>query len=530
MKAKRIRYIWIKADSFCSVLHIIYLERDILGSMTVTLDGNSLDIDSLYRIAVDHEDVEIDKSALERTRESRKSLEQLYESGINIYGVNTGFGNLLNTKISPENRIDLQLNLIRSHSSGVGLPLPNSCVRAMIVVRLNSLLKGFSGITIALLEFMRDVLNSQFCPYVPRYGSVGASGDLAPLAHIALSMMGEGKAYFMNEELESGVALRKAGLKPYSFKEKEGVSFINGTAAICGILAINLKRSYNLIKEAILAAGISFEALRGTTRAFTSWALAARNQPGQSLIGREMLNILNGSPNLKDPYNTKIQDAYSLRCIPQVYGAVLDTINYTRTVLEREINSVTDNPLIHDGEYVSAGNFHGEPVALVSDFMAIALTDLGNMIERRIARLTDSSLSGLPPFLSPSSGLNSGYMIPQYVAAALCNRNKTLCFPSTADSIPTSANQEDHVSMGTNAAIKLSEILDNVEDIVAIEMLLSSQGVHFLKDEVSKTVNEIVKEFRKIVPVMDKDRPPSPDIEKARDFLRKLDLSNIRLE
>lgn len=498
--------------------------------MTVILDGNSLDIDSLYRVAVNHEEVDIDKSALERTKASRKSLEKLFESGINIYGVNTGFGNLLNTRISPENRIDLQLNLIRSHSSGVGDPLPKEYVRAMIVVRLNSLLKGFSGITTSLLEFMRQILNSPVCPHVPRYGSVGASGDLAPLAHVALSLMGEGKAYFGDEEMESAEALRRAGLKPYSFREKEGVSFINGTAAICGILSVNLSRSYSLMREAILTAGVSFEALRGTTRAFTPWALAVRNQPGQSLVARELLNILNGSPNLKEPFKTKIQDAYSLRCIPQVYGAVLDTMNYTRTVLEREINSVTDNPLIHEGEYVSAGNFHGEPVALVSDFMAIALTDLGNMIERRIARLTDSSLSGLPPFLSPSSGLNSGYMIPQYVAAALCNRNKTLCFPSTADSIPTSANQEDHVSMGTNAAIKLSEILDNLEEIVAIEMLLSSQGVHFLKDGVSRTVGEILDEFRKIVPVMDRDRPPSPDIEKAKDFLKRLDLRSIRLE
>lgn len=498
--------------------------------MTVTLNGRSLDIDSLYRIAQYHEEVEIDRSSMERTIESRRSLEELYESGKNIYGVNTGFGNLLNTKISPENRIGLQINLIRSHSSGVGEPLPEVYVRAMIVVRLNSLLKGYSGITTGLLESLKDALNSEFCPVVPRYGSVGASGDLAPLAHIALSLMGEGRAYFRGTEMDSSEALRKSGLKPYNFREKEGVSFINGTATICGILSVNLHRSYSIMKEGLIAAGTSFEALRGTTRAFTPWAMAARNQPGQAIIARELVNILNGSRNLQEPFTSKIQDAYSLRCIPQVYGAVLDTMNYTKTVLEREINSVTDNPLIHEGEYVSAGNFHGEPVALVSDFLAIALTDLGNMIERRIARLTDSSLSGLPPFLSSSSGLNSGYMIPQYVAAALCNRNKTLCFPSTSDSIPTSANQEDHVSMGTNSAIKLSEIVDNIEEIVAIEMLLASQGVHFLKDSVSPAVQEIVGEFRKRVPVLESDRPPSPDIEKAKEFLRAIDLGSIKLE
>ena len=325
--------------------------------------------------------------------------------------------------------------------------------------------------------------------------------------------MGEGKVFFKGEIVPASVAIEKSGLKPYSFLEKEGVAFINGTSTISGILTINLHRSMEIIRNAILSAAISFEGLKGTRRAYTAWAVESRPHRGQIAVAMEFLKVINGSKIIDKSTRTKVQDPYSLRCIPQVYGAVLDTLNYASTVLTTEINSATDNPLVGDDEVISVGNFHGEPVALVSDFMAIAMTDMGNMIERRLARITDENLSGLPPFLVENSGLNSGYMIPQYTAAALCNRNKTLCFPSSADNIPTSANQEDHVSMGTNAAIKLSEVVENVKQIVSIEFLLGSQSLEFAVNEPSPVVKKIYNEIRKKVPKLTVDRPPYSDIE-----------------
>lgn len=498
--------------------------------MTVLLDGESLDIQALYRISMEREKVEVSPKAMLKVKSSRETLERINESGRNIYGVNTGFGSLLNQKIRPEDRIRLQVNLLRSHSSGIGEPLDEPFVRAILSIRLNSLIKGYSGVTEGLVNAIKDAINSEFYPYVPRFGSVGASGDLAPLSHMGLALIGEGEAIYHGKRMPASKVLEKLGLKPYIIKEKEGVSFINGTSVICGILAMNLHKAFSLFRKSILSGSVSLEALRSTRNAFTPWAIGARKQPGQSIVAREFLKILKDSRNLDRPTEEKIQDAYSIRCTPQVYGAVLDTLNYCREVLEREINSVTDNPLINGEEYVSVGNFHGEPVALVSDFCAIALTDLGNIIERRLARLTDASLSGLPPFLTENSGLNSGYMIPQYAAAALCNRNKTLCSPSSSDSIPTCANQEDHVSMGTNAAIKLSEIVDNLESIVAIEVVLASQGAAFLKDPLSERVEEFLRQFRMVVPSLTDDRPPYSDIEKARIFITEYPTSWVSLD
>lgn len=498
--------------------------------MTVVLDGESFNIETLYRISDKREKLDIAPSALMKVRNSRETLERISESGRNIYGVNTGFGSLLNQKIKPEDRIKLQVNLLRSHSSGIGAPLEETTVRSIMAIRLNSLIKGFSGVTEGLVLAIRDAINAGFYPFVPQFGSVGASGDLAPLSHIGLALTGEGEAFHNGSRRPASEVLKDLGLVPYRLREKEGVSFINGTSVISGILAVSLHESYRIFRNSIISACISLEALRATKTAFTSWAIEARNQPGQAIIAREIINIIGKSKNLRNPTEEKIQDAYSIRCIPQVYGAVLDTLNYCRDVLEREINSVTDNPLINGDEYVSVGNFHGEPVALVSDFCAIALTDLGNMIERRLARLTDTSLSGLPPFLTENSGLNSGYMIPQYAAAALCNRNKTLCFPSSSDSIPTCANQEDHVSMGTNAALKLSEIVENLDTLVAMEVLLAAQGAGFLKTEISGVVAEFIMQYRKSVPALGEDRPPYIDIENTKSFLLKHPASSISLE
>ncbi|MCL4341585.1 MAG: histidine ammonia-lyase [Candidatus Thermoplasmatota archaeon] len=485
----------------------------------IFIDGNNLTIEDVYAVSVNNEKIGISDDTVKRVLASQKKLRDIIGKGEMIYGINTGFGSLLNVKISEADVLDLQKNLIRSHSSGTGVPLEREYVRAMMVVRLNSLCKGYSAVSPDLIRHTMEFINRDITPVVPRYGSVGASGDLAPLAHVALTLMGEGKVFFKGKTVPSAEVLKETGLKPYSFLEKEGVAFINGTSTISGILSVNLYRSKEIIRNAILSAAISFEGLKGTRRAYTDWAVESRPHRGQIAVAKEFLKVINGSKIIEKSTKTKVQDPYSLRCIPQVYGAVLDTLNYARTVLTTEINSATDNPLVGDDEVISVGNFHGEPVALVSDFMAIAMTDLGNIIERRLARITDENLSGLPPFLVENSGLNSGFMIPQYTAAALCNRNKTLCFPSSADNIPTSANQEDHVSMGTNAAIKLSEIVENVRQIVSIEFLIGAQSLEFAVDEPSPVVRKIYMEIRKKVPKLTVDRPPYIDIETIREMM-----------
>lgn len=490
----------------------------------IAVDGEHLTIEDVISVSRDLEKVSVPDSAIKKIELSHESLMKIISSGMRVYGVNTGFGSLLNVDVGKDEIIRLQTNLIRSHSSGYGERLGQTHVRAMLLVRLNSLCKGYSGVSVELIRFLASMINNGFYPVVPRFGSVGASGDLAPLAHVALAMMGEGQAVIDGKEVPSSVALKKMGLEPYSFGEKEGVAFINGTSTISGILAVETAKSYDIFRDALGSAAISFEALRGTNRAFTAWAVESRGHPGQKSVASSMRELLKGSKNVSNSSETKVQDAYSLRCIPQVYGAVLDTMDYVKKVITTEINSVTDNPLVNHDEYVSVGNFHGEPVALASDFLAIALTDLGNIVERRLARITDANLSGLPPFLVEESGFNSGYMIPQYTAAALCNRNKTLCTPSSADTIPTSANQEDHVSMGTNAALKLSEVVQNLEAIVAIEFLLAVQGLEFIEDTPSDPVKKMKETIRTKVSRLSEDRPATPDINSIVDLMRRGEL------
>lgn len=471
----------------------------------ITIDGDSLTIADIFRVAGKYEKVSLDASARENIQRNRESLEKMLKGNQRLYGINTGFGKFHDVDVPKDDLISLQKNLIRSHSSGVGKPFSSEHVRAMMLVRANSLSIGYSGIRPIVVETIISALNGKVHPYVPTMGSVGASGDLAPLAHIALSLMGEGR--FLGND--SGEVLKKAGITPLSLREKEGVAFINGTSTISGLLSYELSRAYRIFDAAVLSAAMSFTSLRGNQKAFLEWVVGARKQPGQSKVAAILRKILNGSK-----YEAmNLQDSYSLRCIPQVYGAVLDTMDYAKTVVEREINSVTDNPLVNENEVISAGNFHGEPVALVSDYLAIALTDLGNMIERRIAKIVDPNLSGLPAFLTKHEGLASGYMIPQYTAAALCNMNKVLSYPASADTIPTSANQEDHVSMGANSAIKLSKIIDNLLQIVSIELLLSAQALDLSEAVPSENVSAVYSEIRKIADTLDEDRPPYTDIE-----------------
>ena len=489
----------------------------------IEIDGSSLSVKQIASVSVGTDKVELSKNARLNVQKSRMNLEKHIAAGKTIYGINTGFGALMNVKIEKKDLLKLQENLIRSHSAGVGDPLDERYVRAMMIVRANSLSKGYSGVTEELIDTLLAAVNSHVTPMVPRYGSVGASGDLAPLAHVALCLMGESEVYFEGRKMKSIDALNLAGIKKHTFLEKEGVAFINGTSAISGILAVAIHDARKLMAQSIAAASISLQALKGTTKAFTEWVVETRNHKGQAKVSSMMRDLLSGYADNTD----RVQDAYSIRCIPQVHGAVLDTLDYCSSILEREVNSVTDNPILNEEEVISAGNFHGEPVALASDFLSIALTDLGNIAERRIFRLTDSSLSGLPPFLTEKSGLNSGMMIPQYTAASLCNMNKVLAHPASSDTIPTSANQEDHVSMGMNSALKLSEIIKNLESIVSIEFLAAAQAADLSGVELSASGKRILHVIRKNVKHLDDDREQRSDIVKMLELMRSEEFNSL---
>ncbi len=443
----------------------------------IEIDGENLKIEDVVKVARFGERVKIAESSISKVLKSREVIDRILKEDKVVYGINTGLGELVKVKIPKNEARELQINLVRSHASGVGRYMDDEIVRAAMLIRANSLLKGFSGVRLEVIEMLVEMLNSNIIPLVPKFGSVGASGDLAPLAHMALVMLGEGYAKYKGEVMKGREALKLAGLEPLKLEEREGLALLNGTAVMAAYGSIAVYDSYELIKNALLSAAMSFEALKGTDKALDDRIMKARAHPGQIKIAKIMRELLKDSKIVERARKERVQDAYTLRCLPQVYGAVLDTLDYVKITMEREINSATDNPLVFD-EPISGGNFHGEPIALAMDFLAIALTDLGNMAERRIARLVDSKLSNLPSFLIENSGTNSGLMIPQYTAAALCNRNKILAHPASTDSIPTSANQEDHVSMGMNAAQKLREIVENVKYIIAIEYLCANQALH----------------------------------------------------
>ena len=389
-----------------------------------------------------------------------------------------------------------------------------------MLIRANTLLKGYSGVREEVVQKLIEFLNRDITPMVPEMGSVGASGDLAPLAYIALALTGQWIVKYRGEIVDSKVAIENEGIEPLKLLEKEGLALLNGTAMMSSIASLAVYDSYKILKNALISATMSFEALKATDSALDERIMLARPHPGQLKVAENLRKLLKDSRIVKKARAEKVQDAYTLRCVPQVYGAVLDTLDFVKEIIEREINSTTDNPLIFD-EAISGGNFHGEPVALAMDYLAIALTDMGNMIERRIARLIDSKLSGLPHFLIENSGLNSGLMIPQYTAAALCNRNKILAYPASADSIPTSANQEDHVSMGMNSALKLREIVENVKYILAVEFLCVNQALH-LSDYSASAVKAAMKSIG--IPKFEKDEIYHIHIQKIKE---KIDSDSI---
>ncbi len=478
----------------------------------------------VVEVARDGRRVEIADEAVARMRASRAVVERLVAEGATAYGVTTGFGDLANVRIEPAQTAELQRNLVRSHAAGVGEPLPVEVVRAMLLLRANTLAIGLSGVRPELPELLCAMLNAGVHPVIPSRGSVGASGDLAPLAHLALVVIGEGEAIINGSAIPGARAMATAGLEPMELRAKEGLALLNGTQLMAAIGSLVLVDALRLAATADVIGAMSLEAMEGTGRAFAAHLLAARPHSGQLEAGAHLRALL-ASSEIGAAHATsahRVQDAYSLRCMPQVHGAVRGALGELSRVLDVEINSATDNPLVFpSGEVISGGNFHGEPVAMALDFAAIALTELASISERRVARLVDAHLSGgLPAFLSDNPGLESGLMIAQYSAAALVNELQTLAHPSSIDTVPTSANQEDHVSMGATSALHLLEVLDRATTVLAIEALCAAQGLDFrLPLRPGLGVAAAHAAVRAVVPHLAADRPPSPDIALVRSLV-----------
>jgi histidine ammonia-lyase len=492
--------------------------------------GSELKVDDVVAVANGWPAV-LDEAVLPALQRSRRAVEQLVADGAIAYGITTGFGHFKDKIISPDQTRQLQLNLVRSHAVGVGPPLPQSVVRAMLLVRANTLAQGYSGVRAVIVQRLLDMLNRRVHPVVPAQGSLGASGDLAPLAHLVLVLIGEGEAEYEGERLPGDEAMRRAGLEPVTLEAKEGLALVNGTTLMVGYGALLVRRAINLVLTADIAAAMSLEALHGTDRAYDARVHAIRPHPRQIDDAAFLRRLLAGSQFLRGAGSPNVQDPYTLRCVPQVHGAVRDAIAYAQWVINIELNAVNDNPLIFvDDEtgtvdVISAGNFHGEPIALAMDYAALALTDLGNMSERRAARLVDADSNGgvLPMFLTEQGGLESGFMMAHYTAAALASENKVLAHPASADTIPTSANTEDHVSMGAAAVRQSAQIIEHVETIVAIELLCAAQGIDFrrrlngcvgaVQGQGTSVAYDLIREQ---VPFVEEDVVLAPYIEAVR--------------
>lgn len=497
------------------------------------ISGQELKVDDVVAVSRSRRAVQLDPATLPAIQRSRAAVEQLVAQDAIVYGITTGFGRFKDKVIQHDQVRQLQQNLVRSHAVGVGPLLDEATVRAMLLVRANTLAKGFSGVRPQVIQLLIDMLNCGVHPRIPSQGSLGASGDLAPLAHLALVLIGEGEAVYQGAQLPGGAALAQAGLQPLTLAAKEGLALLNGTSFMVGLGALLVRRAINLVLTADAAACLSLEALHGTDRAYDARVQAVRPHPRQIDCAAFLRKLLHGSDLVRrnDPYH--VQDPYTLRCVPQVHGAIRDAIAYARWVIDIELNSVNDNPIIfvdeatNEIEVISAGNFHGEPVAIAMDYMTLALTELGNISERRAARLVDADSNGhvLPMFLTAHGGLESGYMMAHYTAAALASENKVLAHPACADTIPTSANVEDHVSMGATAARQAGQVLDHTETIVAIELLLAAQGIDFRRQALggqarlgqgTAVVYDLV---RQAVPFVDHDVALAPYIETVRQMV-----------
>ncbi len=486
----------------------------------VVIDGSSLTLDDFIKVCREDYKVELSKEARENIIESRRKVDRFVESGKTIYGITTGFGKFSDVNITQEEAVLLQKNLIITHAVGAGNPLDKDAVRGMMLLRANTHAKGFSGIRISTVDTMIDMLNKGVHPVIPEKGSLGASGDLAPLAHMVLPLIGLGKAEYHGEIISGAEAMEKAGITPVELISKEGLALINGTQAMTSVGALTIYDGIKLAKLADISASLTFEAMNGITTALDERAHLVRPHKGQMVTAANMLKLLEGSQMTTEQGDIRVQDAYSLRCTPQIHGASKDALNYIEEKVNIEMNSVTDNPIIFEETGISGGNFHGQPMALSFDFMSIALAELANVSERRLERLVNPALSGLPAFLVENGGLNSGYMIVQYSAAALVSENKVLAHPSSVDSIPSSANQEDHVSMGTIGARKAREIMKNARRVIAMEMMCACQAIDLRGKKKLGTATEIAYNIlRSKVEKLEEDRELFEDINKCEELL-----------
>jgi histidine ammonia-lyase len=486
------------------------------------LDGESLSLSGVWSVAAGEIKAALDPGARERMAKSRATVERLSDGDAPVYAVNTGVGLLADVRIPHDQLEALQRNVVRSHAAGVGEPMSRPEVRAMMLIRANVLAKGFSGIRPLIADRLCDLLNLGVTPVVPSRGSVGASGDLAPLAHIAQVLIGEGEAEYEGERMPAANALERAGVEPVLLRAKEGISLVNGTQGMLAAGTLELYEAELLVDVADVVCALTLDALRGTPRAFDPRIHQARPHPGQARSAERIRTMLEGSDIRASHLGcARVQDAYSLRCAPQVHGAVRDTLAEARRVFTIELNSATDNPLVFDEEILSGGNFHGEPVALQLDYMAIALTALAGISERRIDRLVNPALNeGLPPFLAGHAGLESGYMMPQVTAAALVAENRVLATPATPGSITTSGNKEDFVSMGMTSALKLKRVVENTRLVLAIEALAAARAIELLRPlKTSPQLESVMAGLRHVCPEPEGDREFSTRIEAAAEWI-----------
>ncbi|MED4908563.1 histidine ammonia-lyase [Brevibacillus centrosporus] len=487
------------------------------------MDGNHLQIEDVVAIARGGARIELTKEAIENVRRSRSMVDRMVEEQRVIYGITTGFGKFSDVMISGEDVSKLQENLIMSHACGMGDPYPVEVVRGILALRINALAKGYSGIREETLLHLVELCNRGVHPIIPQQGSLGASGDLAPLAHMVLVMLGKGEAEVNGQRLSGKDALEQVGLAPIRLQAKEGLALINGTQAMTAQLCLALYDARVVLESAEVISAMTVEALRGIPKAFDPQLHLVRPHPGQQESARKLLLHLAGSERTSSQGELRVQDPYSLRCIPQVHGATRDTLEYVWQTVTRECNSVTDNPILFSetGDVISGGNFHGQPMAFAADFMAIAIAELANISERRTERLVNPQLSGLPGFLTENGGLHSGFMITQYVAASIVSENKVLCHPASVDSIPSSANQEDHVSMGTTATRKLRTVVGNTAKVLAIEYLAAAQAIEFGTGELGAGTGRAYQQLRNVIPRLTEDREMHPDLARAEQLVRE---------
>jgi histidine ammonia-lyase len=498
------------------------------------IDGETLTIENVHEVALERRRVALHPEAAVRMSRSRAVIETIVREDRAVYGVSTGFGKLSDVHIGPDQITPLQHNLVRSHASGMGDPFSEPEVRALMLLRANVLAKGLSGARPAVAERLCDLLNHNVYPVIPCRGSVGASGDLAPLAHLALVLIGEGEVFSASGRIGGGEALEAIGVSPLDLQAKEGLALLNGTQATLAAGIISSRRAKQLVDVADLAGAMSLEALKGSPVAFDRRIHQARSHPGQLEVAERLSRFLSGSEIRESHLDCgRIQDAYSLRCMPQVHGPVRDCLDNVRKTATVELNSATDNPLVFadTGEVLSGGNFHGQYLGLAFDFLCIALSVLANISERRIERLLNPEYGDLPPFLADDPGLNSGFMIAQVAAAALSSENKVLSHPASVDSIPTSGNKEDHVPMAMGAALKLKQVVANLERILAIEFLCAAQGIDYLRPLKSGVTIEAAHQYiRRDIPHVSVDRVLSVDIERMIRIMNESDFIHLAEE